>query len=178
MGRNISLISAGVAADWGTSEKTAERIQMVSCSRFVIQRTTYTCPFHSDLHYLTAGGKGGGSIWMQHQDNTDTPSTAAVSLRVFSPRQTTHTYAAHSRAASACGQLHHRPRAAGSEVIMRAGSICSLTPAVSLDYRNIDRPGLTGSPYQASAESQANTETELDGDIFQITQQKQNKAMI
>lgn len=36
------------------------------------------------------------------------------------------------------------PRAAGSEVIIRAGSICSLTPAVYLDYRNIDRPGLTG----------------------------------
>lgn len=36
------------------------------------------------------------------------------------------------------------PRAAGSEVIIRAGSICSLTPAVYLDYRNIDRPSLTG----------------------------------
>lgn len=42
------------------------------------------------------------------------------------------------------------PRAAGSEVIIRAGSICSLTPAVYLDYRNIDRPSLTG-PHGLSA---------------------------
>lgn len=60
------------------------------------------------------------------------------------------TYAAYSQDASACRQLHCHPQAAGSEVIMRAGSICSLTPAVCLDYRNINRPGLTGSLLQTS----------------------------
>lgn len=66
----------------------------------------------------------------------------------FSHSQTAHTYEAHSQDASACGQLRRCPRAAGSEVIMGARSICSLTPEVCLDYRNINRPGLTGSQLQ------------------------------
>lgn len=64
--------------------------------------------------------------------------------------QRTQTYATHSQCASACKELHQCPWAAGSEVIMRARSICSLTPAVCLDYRNINRPGLTESLLQPS----------------------------
>lgn len=60
------------------------------------------------------------------------------------------TYATHSYGASACEQLRQSPWAAGSEVIMRARSICSLTPAVCLDYRNINRPGLTESLLKSS----------------------------
>lgn len=58
-----------------------------------------------------------------------------------------HTYAAHSPDTSACWHLCCDPWAAGSEVIIRAWSICSLTPAVYLDYRDIDRPSLTGSAW-------------------------------
>lgn len=66
--------------------------------------------------------------------------------------QTTHTYAAHSP------RMHQhsdaRPQAAGSEVIMRARSICSLTPAVCLDYGNVNRSGLTASHHGVWRNSQ------------------------
>lgn len=62
-------------------------------------------------------------------------------------------------------QLCYHPWAAGSEVIMRARSICSLTPAVYLDYRNIDRPSLTGSRSQTlTAVWQTHRETGIDAD--------------
>lgn len=56
-------------------------------------------------------------------------------------------YAAHSPDTWACWHVCCDPWAAGNEVIIRARSICSLTPAVYLDYRNIDRPSLTGSAW-------------------------------
>lgn len=108
----------------------------------------FVCAFHSDLHQLTAG-KGREVNLNARLRHTNT-LFFHLFLASFSHANATKKYAAHSQDASACGQLHHRPRAAGSEVIMRARSICSLTPAVCLDYRNINRPGLTGSPLKAS----------------------------
>lgn len=60
---------------------------------------------------------------------------------------------------------------------MRARSICSLTPAVRRDYRNINRPGLTESLLQPShcqtTESHSSLsdgqKTEVDADICQWT---------
>lgn len=76
--------------------------------------------------------------------------------------------------------FHSRPQAAGSEVIMRAGSIRSLTPAVYLDYRNINRPdwdsvaAITVSirPEKLTAVCQTDRETRLDADIFRSLSEK------
>lgn len=75
------------------------------------------------------------------------------------------------------------PRAAGSEVIMRAGSIRSLTPAVYLDNGNINRPDwvsvaaitMSTRPQKLTAVCQTDGETRLDADIFRSFSEKNNR---
>ncbi len=105
-------------------------------------------PVYSTQIYINVLLRTGGQFRCNITTHRHTPSRSFFVF--FLHMQTTHTHAAHSRDASACGQLHPHPLAVGSEVIMRARSICSLTPAVYLDYRNINRPGLTGSLYQTT----------------------------
>ena len=110
---------------------------MPACCRFVILRHTYTCLFHSDLLTVGRGWEVNLDATLRH---TDTHThTHTHTHRQNNPKMHQHVDGS-----------HRRPRAAGSEVIIRAGSICSLTPAVYLDYRNINRVGLTESTYQST----------------------------
>lgn len=60
---------------------------------------------------------------------------------------------------------------------MRARSIHSLTPAVYLDYRDINRPGLAGSGSEKlTADCQTDRERRLDADTWQKQQQQHEEA--
>lgn len=59
---------------------------------------------------------------------------------------------------------------------MRARSIRSLTPAVYLDYRDINRPSLAGSGSEKlTADCQTDRKRRLDADTWQQQQQQQQQ---